>query len=196
MISTLHHFMNSNKAAAMPRSRHKSSRYDIVARLYYLFSKLSDEQKQHLLKQLLRDKTDDYLLKLIIDLSDNQRRVLMSQLEEITLKASRYDRRKHPRKNCLMTAGIRIAGQAVDCFILDISPYGAFIDTGEGLAAGHTARLNFFSPNNREELKLTVKIVWSESQGAGLQFHRLTARQLEQIRSFAQNEQTVYEITS
>ena len=196
MISTLHHFMNSNKTAAMPLSRHKSSRYDTVARLYYLFSRLSEEQKHSLLKQLLRDKTDDYLLKLIIDLSDNQRRLLMTQLEEITLKASRYDRRKHPRKNCLMTAAISSAARAVDCFILDISPYGAFIDSGEGLAAGHTAQLNFFSPNTREELRLTVKIVWSEPHGAGLQFHRLTARQLEQIRSFAENGQTVYEINS
>ncbi len=196
MISTLHHFMNSNKTGGIPISRHKASRYDVVSRLYYLFSKLSDEQKHSLLKQLLRDKTDDYLLKLIIDLSDNQRRVLMTQLEEITLKASHYDRRKHLRKNCLMTAAISVDGRTMDCFILDISPYGAFVDTGQGLAAGHTAVLNFFSPNNREELRLTVKIVWSEPHGAGMQFHRLTARQLEQIRSFAENEQMVYEISS
>ncbi len=32
---------------------------------------------------LLRDKTVDYIFKLIVDLSDNQRLVLMKQLEDI-----------------------------------------------------------------------------------------------------------------
>ncbi len=44
---------------------------------------MTEEQKLFLLEQLLRDKTVDYIFKLIVDLSDNQRLVLMKQLEDI-----------------------------------------------------------------------------------------------------------------
>jgi hypothetical protein len=92
MLTTLHQFMNFKKELGVPDSSPESKRHEVVARLYFLLNKLSEEQKITLLKLLLRDKMADYLFKLIIDLTDNQRLVLMKQLEQITSRPSRYDR--------------------------------------------------------------------------------------------------------
>ena len=124
MLTTLHQFMNLKKDFEAPDSSQQSKRHEVLARLYFLLNKLSEDQKITLLKLLLRDRTVDYLFKLIIDLTDNQRLVLMKQLEQITSKPSPYDRRKFIRKDCLINAKISAANKIFPCFILDISPYG------------------------------------------------------------------------
>ena len=196
MLSTLHQYLNLKKDIEVPDYSQGSKRYEVVARLYFLLNKLSEEQKITLLKLLVRDKLVDYLFKSIIDLSDNQRLVLMKQLEQITSNPARYDRRKFIRKDCLINAKISVANKILPCFILDISPYGAFVDTGERIWEGQPAKLMFSSPNNRERLILSGEIVWCEDQGAGMKFSHLTAKQLDFIRDFTENKRKVYEIKS
>ena len=195
MLSTLHQFLNQKKEAALRDRSKESTRYDIISRIYFLLDKLTDEQRLILLQQLLRDRTVDYIFKLIVDLSDNQRLVLMKQLEEITARAPDADRRKYNRKDCLINARISIANRISNCFILDISPYGAFVDSGEGLP-GHSSKLMFSLPHNQDRIILSGEVVWSESQGSGLKFNRLTPKQLEDIQLFTRNKPRVYEITS
>ena len=195
MLSTLHQFLNEKREAALRDRSKESTRYDIIGRLYFLLDKLTEEQRLILLQQLLRDKTVDYIFKLIVDLSDNQRLVLMKQLEEITTRSPDADRRKYARKDCLINARISIANRITNCFILDISPYGAFVDTGEGLS-GQTSKLMFALPHNRDRIILSGEIVWSETQGSGIKFNRLTPKQLEDIQLFTLNKPRVYEITS
>ena len=195
MLSTLHQFLNEKREAALRDRSKESTRYDIIGRLYFLLDKLTEEQRLILLQQLLRDKTVDYIFKLIVDLSDNQRLVLMKQLEEITTRSPDADRRKYARKDCLINARISIANRITNCFILDISPYGAFVDTGEGLS-GQSSKLMFALPHNRDRIILSGEIVWSETQGSGIKFNRLTPKQLEDIQLFTLNKPRVYEITS
>jgi len=195
MLSTLHQFLNEKREAALRDRSKESNRYDIVGRIYFLLEKLTEEQRLILLQQLLRDKTVDYIFKLIVDLSDNQRLVLMKQLEEITTRSPDADRRKYARKDCLINARISIANRITNCFILDISPYGAFVDTGEGLS-GQSSKLMFALPHNRDRIILSGEIVWSETQGSGIKFNRLTPKQLEDIQLFTHNKPRVYEITS
>jgi len=195
MLSTLHQFLNEKREAALRDRSNESNRYDIIGRIYFLLDKLTEEQKLILFQQLLQDKTVDYLLKLIVDLSDNQRLVLMKQLEEITTRAPDSDRRKYARKDCLINARISIANRISNCFILDISPYGAFVDTGEGLS-GQSSKLMFSLPHNRDRIILSGEIVWGEAQGSGIKFNRLTPKQLEDIQLFTRSKPRVYEITS
>jgi hypothetical protein len=195
MLSTLHQFLNEKREAALRDRSKESTRYDIVGRIYFLLDKLTDEQRLILLQQLLRDKAVDYIFKLIVDLSDNQRLVLMKQLEEITAGSPDADRRKYARKDCLINARISIANRITNCFILDISPYGAFVDSGEGLS-GQSSKLMFALPHNRDRIILSGEIVWSETQGSGVKFNRLTPKQLEDIQLFTRNKPRVYEITS
>jgi hypothetical protein len=196
MLSTLYQFMGSKKDLVLPELRQQSNKYEAIAKLYYLVSKLSEKQRLDLLKQLLGDKSTDYLFKLIIDLPASAQMVLMKQLEEITRSPSNYDRRKYPRKDCLINARMRLEGRINSCFILDISPCGAFIDTSEGIPVGQSAILMFSSPNIRKSLNLSGRIIWSTTEGAGLEFNHLTAREREIIRSFTERTQTVYEIAS
>lgn len=195
MLSTLHQFLSEKREAALRDRSKESTRYDIIGRLYFLLDKLTEEQKLILLQQLLRDNTVDFIFKLIVDLSDNQRLVLMKQLEEITARAPDADRRKYDRKDCLINARISIANRISNCFILDISPYGAFVDSGEGLS-GQSSKLMFSLPHNRDRIILSGEVVWGEAQGSGIKFNRLTPKQLEDIQQFTRSKPRVYEITS
>ena len=195
MLSTLNQFLSVKKEAALGDRSKKSSRYDIIARLYFLLDKLTEEQKLILLQQLLGDKTVDHILKLILDLPDNHRLVLMKQLEEITSRAPNADKRKYVRKDCLINARISIANRVSDCFILDINAYGAFVDSSEGLS-GQSSKLVFFLPHTRNRIILSGEVVWSDSHGSGIKFNRLTPKQREDIQLFTSNKPRVYEITS
>jgi hypothetical protein len=136
MLSTLHQFLNQHSAVDAPDYGRESTRHEVVARLYFLLVKLTDEQKFTLLKLLVRDRIADFLFKRIVDLSDNQQLILMKQLEQIAAKPSGYDRRKHIRKDCLINAKISVGNRILTCFILDISLHGAYIDTDDGIAVG------------------------------------------------------------
>jgi len=195
MLSTLHQFLSEKREAALRDRSRESTRYDIVGRIYFLLDKLTEEQQLILLQQLLQDNTVDFIFKLIVDLSDNQRLVLMKQLEEITARAPDADKRKFDRKDCLINARISIANRISNCFILDISPYGAFVDTGEGLS-GQSSKLMFSLPHNRDRIILSGEVVWSDAQGSGIKFNRLTPKQLGDIQLFTRSKPRVYEITS
>ena len=195
MLFTLNQFLSVKKEAALGDRSKKSSRYDIIARLYLLLGKLTEEQKLILLQQLLGDKTVDHIFKLIVDLPDNHRLILMKQLEEITSRAPNADKRKYVRKDCLINARISIANRLSDCFILDINAYGAFVDSSEGLS-GQSSKLMFFLPHTRNRIILPGEVVWSDSHGSGIKFNRLTPEQREDIQLFTSNEPRVYEITS
>ena len=195
MLSTLHQFLSEKREASLRGRNKESTRYEIISRIYFLLDKLKEEQKLILLQQLLRDNTVDFIFKLIVDLSNNQRLVLMKQLEEITIRAADADKRKFIRKDCLINARISMANRISNCFILDISPYGAFVDSNDGLP-GQSSKLMFSLPHNRDRIILSGEVVWSDAQGSGIKFNRLTPRQLEDIQLFTRNEPRVYEITS
>lgn len=195
MLSTLNQFLSVKKEAALGDRNKKSSRYDIIGWLYFLLGKLTEEQNLILLQQLLGDKTVDHIFKLIVDLSDNQRLILMKQLEEITSRAPNADKRKYVRKDCLINARISIANRVSDCFILDISPFGAFVDSSEELS-GQSSKLMFSLPQTRNRTILSGEVVWSDNHGSGIKFNRLTPKQRKDIQLFTSNEPRVYEITS
>ena len=195
MLSTLHQFLSEKRAASLRVRTKEATRYDIISRIYFLLDRLTEEQQLVLLQQLLRDNTVDYIFKLIVDLSDNQRLVLMKQLEELTVREADADKRKYARKDCLINARISIANRIYNCFILDISPYGAFVDSNEGLS-GQASKLMFSLPHNRDRIILSGDVVWSDAQGSGIKFNRLTPKQLEDIQLFTRNQPRVYEITS
>ena len=195
MLSTLHQFLYDKKQASLRIRRKESTRYDIISRVYFLLDKLTEEQQLVLLQQLVGNNAVDYIFKLIVDLSDNQRLVLMKQLEELTTGEADADKRKYARKDCLINARISIANRIYNCFILDISPYGAFVDSNEGLS-GQSSKLMFSLPHNRDRIILSGEVVWSDSQGSGIKFNRLTPKQLEDIQLFTRNKPRVYEITS
>ena len=196
MISFLNDILNFNREPMGPSSPGRMDKHDIIGRLFFLISNISEEQQFILLKQLLRDNTGNYLLKLIVDMTDNQRRVFLNQLESMTARSERLDNRKCPRKDCLISATIAAAGLTADAFILDISLYGAFVETEIPLAVGQEIGLTFIAPNHPHRLQIKGHIIWTGSQAAGVEFIHSTGKQKEVLEAFCEKSGAVYKIVS
>ena len=174
----------------------KMNDYEIVARLYYLITNLSEKKQNDLLRQFLNGSTASFLLKKTIDMSNEQRFIFMKHLEEMHSETETVDRRKHSRKDCLIHVNFKIRGQKFSSYILDISSAGAFIETSESFASGLKMLLHFSSPDTRMPLDLIGEIVWVDPRGVGVKFCHLTKDQAQILRSFCEKTEEVLEIAS
>ena len=77
-----------------------------------------------------------------------------------------------------------VEGRNFEGFMLDISPAGAFIETGEGFTGGQPIQLAFSLPNNPGQLTITGEILWNGKFGIGLKFNGLSRKQLDLIAAF------------
>ena len=169
---------------------------EIVARLYYLLNNLPEKQQYDLFKQFLNGSTANFLFKMTIDMSPEQRFVFMKHLEEMQPENEKPDRRAHTRKDCLINVNFKIRGQKFSSYILDISSTGAFIENNESFSNGLKMLLKFSSPEDRKPLDLIGEIVWSDTRGSGVKFHHLTEDQTRILKSFSEKPQEVLEIAS
>ena len=196
MISTLQRSFKLRKEYIEPSSDLKMSEYEVLARLYFLISNLSEKQQIDLFRQFLNGSTANFLLKMCVDMSREQRFIFMKHLEEVQPQKDQPDRRAHPRKDCLINVSFKIRGQKFSSYILDISRSGAFIETGESFSSGLKMLLDFSSPQDRQPLRLIGEIVWTDPRGIGVKFHHLTKNQLQILKSFSEKTEEVLEITS
>ena len=197
MITTLQRsFKLKKEYTASPVSPLKMNDYEIIARLYYLINKLPEKKRIDLLRQFLNGNTANFLLKTAIDMSNEQRFILMKHLEEMQSETDKKDRRKHSRKDCLINVNFKIRGQKFSSYILDISRSGAFIETSESFTSGLKMLLHFSSPESRESLDLIGQIIWAAPRGIGIKFQHLTKDQTKILRSFCEKTEEVLEIAS
>ena len=196
MISALQRSFKLRQDYADASSDLRMNEYEVLARLYYLLNNLSEKQQTDLFRQFLNSSTANYLLKMAIDMSNEQRFIFMKHLEEMQPKAAQPDRRAHTRKDCLINVKFKIRGQRFSSYILDISRSGAFIETTESFANGLKMLLRFSSPEDRKPLNLIGEIVWSDPRGVGLKFHHLTKDQGRLLKNFSEKTEEVLEIAS
>lgn len=197
MITTLQRSFKLNEEfTTSPASPLKLKDYEVVARLYYLIKNLSEKKQNDLLRQFLNGNTVNFLLKMAIDMSNEQRFIFMKHLEEMQSEAGKQDRRKYARKDCLINVNFKIRGQKFSSYILDISSSGAFIETSESFTSGLKMLLHFSSPETRSTLDLIGEIVWTDSRGVGVKFCHLTKEQAKTLRSFCEKTQEVLKIAS
>ena len=196
MISTLQRSFKLRNEYAEASSDLRMSEYEVVARLYYLVNNLSEKQQADLFRQFLNGSTANYLLKMAIDMSNEQRFIFMKHLEEMQPKAEQPDRRAHTRKDCLINVNFKIRGQKFSSYILDISRSGAFIETSEAFTSGLKMLLRFSSPQDRKPLNLIGEIVWSDPRGVGVKFHHLTRDQSRLLKNFSEKTEEILEISS
>ena len=173
-----------------------SSKYHFIARLFELMNTISEDQLLIILKQLLKDKLSTHIFKLVIDLPDEQQAALLEQLEKTALEIPRKDRRRHPRRACLMPLDYSVQGRQFKGYILDINTHGAFIETNDYFFSGQEIIMTYSVPHYQKPLRVTGEIVWSSQNGIGIKFNRLSPHQTEVIKSFSENLEAVYEITS
>jgi Tfp pilus assembly protein PilZ len=196
MISTLQRSYKVKKEYIEPTSDLKISEYEVVARLYLLINNMSEKQQIDLFRQFLNGSTANFLLKMCIDMSKEQRFIFMKHLEEMQPEKDKPDRRVHARKDCLINVSFKIRGQKFSSYILDISSSGAFIETSESFSSGLKMLLEFSSPEDRQPLSLIGEIVWADPRGIGVKFHHLTKDQLQILKSFTEKTEEVLEIAS
>src|SRR6056300_509718 len=90
MITTLQRSFKLKKDyTTSPTSPLKMNDYEVVARLYYLINNLPEKQQNDLLRQFLNGSTANLLLKTAIDMSNEQRFILMKHLEEMHIETGK-----------------------------------------------------------------------------------------------------------
>ena len=174
----------------------KSNKYKTIAHLFKLVSNISEEQLLILLKELLKDHFTTYLFRLIIEMSDDQQLMLIKQLEQTSAKSGNLDKRSHLRKPCLVSVDYIVGKRKFKSFMLDISTFGAFIETKTLFPVGKEIIMTFTLSTYQKPFKLTGEIIWSGSQGIGAKFKYLNRHQFDIIKSYSEKMDEVYEISS
>ena len=146
--------------------------------------------------KLFKGSVSSQIIKRIIDMTDHQRLILMKHLEEIASESDGGDKRKTPRKDCLINVNMRLQGPRYNSYILDINQHGAYIETNETFTIGQEMKLTFASPNSRQPFDVTGEVIRKDAQGVGIKFQNLSTLEIETIRSFVEDRQAVYEINS
>jgi Tfp pilus assembly protein PilZ len=161
----------------------------INPRLAEKIKELPEERQWILLQQLLEGDIMAALHGLISKMSDDEQLILLEQLQEQPISSVNPEEteialRGHSRKSCMISTDYVVEGHNFEGFMLDISPAGAFIETGEVFTAGQKIQLAFSLPNNPGQLTMTGEILWNGKLGIGLQFKELSRKQIDHIAAF------------
>lgn len=81
------------------------------------------------------------------------------------------NRRKEPRRPCLIPANYKINRQLYSSFILDINEAGAFIETDRSFPVRDKIVLRFIDPYSRRNSLINGSIAWSSDAAIGVKFN-------------------------
>ena len=117
-------------------------------------------------KNMIKKYNTDFseLLKLILDMSEEQQSILLQHAQRL------FDKRQRKRIPCLIPAYYYVHNKSHHSFILDVNDSGAFIETNEGYPVGLSVVLEYFDPFKRRPIKVSGKIVWSGAHSIGIKF--------------------------
>ena len=158
----------------------------INPRLAEKIGDLPEDRQWILLQQLLEGDVITALQGLISRMSDDEQSALLDQLQDkpVNPVETEIALRGHSRKSCMISTNYVVDSCNFDGFVLDISPAGAFIETGEAFAAGQPIQLVFSLPNKPGQMNVSGKILWKGELGIGLQFKDLSRQQIDLITAF------------
>ncbi len=173
----------------------------LVTRLSIAIYKMTDEQLVSVLPLFsdlgVREKSE--LLQIPkfrkgnrVDMKDRQLLVariflLIHQLSEQDLIhfMKRYEEkqfamlRQYPRVPCQITLDLVTNGRAINCFAMDISVGGMFVESFERFDTGQRLSICFTITDDHLSLKLKGCVVRQEEDGVGVQFMSITDYQSE-----------------
>ena len=177
----------------------------ILARLSIAIYKMTDEQLislLHLFKDLeFKDK--DKLLEMpklhsdgMVGARDRQLLIarfflLINQLSEADLLKfmNRYEQKRFamlrgfPRVPCNITLDVAANGRAINCFAMDISAGGMFVESCEPFTMGQHVSICFSVAEDHLALKLNGRIIRLEHGGVGIEYEALTSYQQEIMKN-------------
>jgi Tfp pilus assembly protein PilZ len=177
-------------ASANPPSESNTINFKLAE----MIKNLPEKQQLILIKQLLEDNLTPTLYRLIGKMTDKQQAALLEKLQNhplqsINLEETEIALRDHTRKSCMLSIDYRVEDRNFEGFMLDISPAGAFIETGEAFTAGQQIYLSFSLPNSPGQLQLVGDILWKGMLGIGVRFKDLNHDQTELISAFIAEEE-------
>lgn len=113
--------------------------------------------------------------------------LLINQLNETDLLRfmNRYEQkrfamlREFPRVPCNITLDLAADDRAVNCFAMDISAGGMFVESCEPFTMGQTVSICFSLDDDNLALKLKGRVLRLEHRGLGIKYESLTSYQLE-----------------
>lgn len=106
------------------------------------------------------------IMELITNISEDQQRALLNQLEA----CQTGDRREHQRTPCFIPVDYATQDQVLKGFIQDISAGGLSIQPRTSFSVGEEITLTFSPPNCQEPIKIKGEIVRSNRLGIGVKF--------------------------
>ena len=169
-------------------------KFGIITRLFRLVGNLPKDQQLILLKQLVGDKVNNHLYKLIVEMTEEQQTILFEEISQspqmelpvktVSLEETEASMRKNARKPCLIKASYRIQDRNYRSYILDISIGGVFIDADKRFPVGRELLLKFSLPNHTQPITFAGNIVWSTARGFGVKFENVSVLQNEMLKSF------------
>ncbi len=116
--------------------------------------------------ELGRDEVRAYLFRLLNDMSDEELRQLLKELEERQNKKQR----KYFRKGFLTAIDYNVGDRYYRDFIQDISGSGVFIKTSQTFSVGQTILMTFMSPDNQKPFRMKGEITRTHDDGIGVKF--------------------------
>lgn len=154
---------------------------------------LPEERQINLLGQLLEGQMTATLLGLIRKMSDDEQLILLQKLQAQPELSPNHEEteialRRHSRKSCMINIDYMVGGRNFEGFMLDISPTGAFLETGEAFTAGQQIQLAFSLPNTPGQMNIAGEILWKGKLGIGLQFKDLSRQQMGLITAFVEQK--------
>ena len=121
----------------------------------------------------------DRLISLAMELSEEQQKTLLEELES---KLSKEGRR-HTRKPFITVVDFASQGRAYREFIKDISGSGVYIQTSRPFSVGQDVVLTFPFPDSSKHVKITGRIIRVDDTGIGVQFNMTSSLDELPIRS-------------
>ena len=117
--------------------------------------------------------------------------LLINQLEENDLLKfmNRYEQkrfamlREFPRVPCNISLDLAADGRAINCFAMDISAGGMFVESCEPFTMGQLVSICFSLSDNQLPLKIKGRVVRLEHGGIGVKYESLTSYQLEIMKN-------------
>ena len=116
--------------------------------------------------ELSRDEVRAYLFRLLNDMSDEELRQLLKELEERQNKKQR----KYFRKGFLTAIDYNVGDRYYRDFIKDLSGSGVFIKSSQTFSVGQTILMTFMYPDNQKPFRINGEIIRIHEDGIGVKF--------------------------
>jgi Tfp pilus assembly protein PilZ len=116
--------------------------------------------------ELSRNEIRAYLFRLLNDMSDEEMRQFLKELEE----RQNEKQRKYSRKGFLTLIDYNVGDRSYKDFIQDISGSGVFIKTSQTFSVGQTISMTFMSPDNQKPFRINGEIIHIHEDGIGVKF--------------------------